>query len=103
MTPLVVPPAALRDDNSIQMISVWIAEKSLHSSLKIGMWKESGKNEVPAWGTLLADTIRHIANALQEEYGYSKPETIATILESLHNQLADPTTDVHGQFQHGHS
>jgi hypothetical protein len=42
----------------------------------------------------LADTIRHIANALEEQYGHSKPDTIAAILESLHNELDDPTSHV---------
>jgi hypothetical protein len=61
-----------------------------------------GRDEAPAWGIFLADTIRHIANALQEEYGQSAPDTIAAILEALHDELGDPTSDVKGAFSHGH-
>jgi Domain of unknown function (DUF5076) len=103
MKPLVVPPAAQRDEKSIQMLSAWIAEKGLHCSLNIGMWQENGRSEAPAWGILLADAIRHIANSLQEEYGQSAPDSVAAILESLHNELGSPTSAVKGVFHHGHS
>jgi len=103
MKPLVVPPAAQRDEKSIQMLSAWIAEQGLHCSLNIGMWQENGRSEAPAWGILLADAIRHIANALQEEYGQSAPDSVAAILESLHNELGSPTSAAKGDFHHGHS
>jgi len=103
MKPLTIPPAAQRDDNSVQVISAWIAEKGLHCSLKIGMWQENGRNEAPAWGILLADAIRHIANALQEEYGQSAPDSIAAIMASLHDELGEPTSAAKGAFHHGHS
>jgi hypothetical protein len=102
MRPLVVPPAAQRDENSIQMLSAWIAERGQHCTIKIGLWHDTGREEPPAWGIFLADTIRHIANALEEQYGHSSPDTIAAILESLHNELDDPTSHVKGVFSHGH-
>ena len=103
MKALVVPPAAQRDEKSIQMLSAWIAEKGLHCVLNIGMWKESGREEVPAWGKLMADTIRHIARALQEQYGYDEAETIEKILRSLDKELMDPSSKLSGKFHHGHS
>jgi hypothetical protein len=103
MTPLVIRPAAQRDANAIQMLSAWIAEKGQHCRIKIGLWQDNGREEAPAWGIFLADTIRHIANALQEQYGQSAPDTISTILESLHDELADPTSSVRGGFSPGHS
>jgi hypothetical protein len=103
MNPLVVPPAALRDEKSIQMFSAWIAENGLHCSLKIGMWHENGRSEAAAWGILLADAIRHIANGLQESYGQATPDTIASVLESLQNELDAPTSATKGGFSPGHS
>jgi hypothetical protein len=103
MTPLVVPPAAQRDEKSIQMLSAWIAENGLHCSLKIGMWQENGRSEAPAWGILLADAIRHIANALQESYGQATSDTIASILESLQDELEAPTSATKGGFSPGHA
>jgi hypothetical protein len=103
MQPLVLPPAAQRDDKAIQMLSAWIAENGLHCSINIGLWQENSRSEAPAWGILVADVIRHIADALQAEYGQSAPDTISAILESLHVELADPTSSTIGEFHHGHS
>lgn len=102
MKSLVIPPAAQRDEASIQMLSAWIAERKQHCTINIGLWQGSGSDEAPAWGMFLADTVRHIANALQERYGHSAPDTIAAILESMHDELADPTSPVQGEFSHGH-
>ena len=102
MKTLVIPPAAQRDEKAVQMLSAWIAEKGLHCSLNVGMWEENGRREAPAWGILLADAVRHIANALQEQYGHPAPDTVAAILESLHRELGEPTSQVTGAFHHGH-
>ena len=102
MKQLVIPPAAQRDEKSIQILSAWIAEKQQHCSIKIGFWHDTGRDEQRAWGVFLADTVRHIANGLHENYGKPAPDTIAAILQSLHDELADPTSDVHGSFSPGH-
>lgn len=103
MKPLPVPPAAQRDDNSIQMLGAWIAEKGLHCFLNIGMRHDNGREEAPAWGIRFADAVRHVANALQEKYGRSAPESVAAILEALHNEIGSPTSAVNGVFFHGHA
>ena len=102
MKPLVIPPAAQRDDNAIQMLSAWIAERGQHCTIKIGLWEDNGRDEAPAWGIFLADTIRHIADALQEQYGKPAPDSIAAILDALHTELDDPSSPVTGDFAHGH-
>ena len=102
MKTLVIPPAAQRDESSIQMLSAWIAEKGQHCTINIGHWQNNGHDEAHAWGIFLADTIRHVANALQDQYGKSAPDSISAILESLHNELSDPTSAVQGGFSHGH-
>ncbi|MYM66045.1 DUF5076 domain-containing protein [Pseudoduganella sp. FT55W] len=66
MKTLVIPPAAQRDENSIQMISAWSAEQSLHCTLNVGMWDEVGHDEPTAWRILLADVIRHV-----EDFGWN--------------------------------
>ena len=103
MKPLTIPAAAQRDENAIQMLSAWIAEGGLHCAIKIGMWDAMGRNEPRAFGILLADTIRHIANATHEEFGKEPSDTIAAILESLHEELGEPTSPARGEFVSGHS
>ena len=82
MKPLVIPPAAQRDDDSIEMLSAWVAEKGLHCSLNIGVWDSNRGDEPRAWGILLADVIRHIANAIEEHKGDRSDATIARIVRS---------------------
>ncbi len=103
MRTLDIPPAAQRDPNAIQMLSAWVAENGLHCSLNIGMWESSGKNEPHAWGILLADVIRHIANAHQDEFGRSSGETIAEVFASLERELDEPTSNASGEFKSGNS
>ncbi|KAF1720830.1 DUF5076 domain-containing protein [Pseudoxanthomonas wuyuanensis] len=103
MKPLIVPPAAQRDEKAIQLFSAWAAENGLHCAMKIGLWHDSGRDEPLSWGILLADAARHIANALQEEYGLDPGDTLADIRQSFDNELGDPTSDVEGGFNHGHT
>lgn len=103
MRPLTVPPAAQRDENAVQMLSAWIAERGLHCSLNIGMWHAQGRAEVPAWGVLLADVIRHVSNAIQEQRGTPHADVVLEIMDSLHAELDEPTSAVHGRFHPGHS
>ena len=103
MKTLVIPPAAQGDENSIQMLSAWVAEKGLHCSMNVGMWQESGQNEPRAWGILLADVVRHLANAIQEEYGEPSDETAELIVQSLLREFEEPTSNATGGFSPGHS
>jgi len=96
--PLVVPPAALRDENSIQMLSAWIAERGLHCTLNIGFFEQQGHKEPKAWGMLLADVVKHIANACKEVSGVSTPETVQRILDSMNEELEDSTSAAEGKF-----
>jgi hypothetical protein len=101
LKPLIVPPAAVRDATSVQMLSAWIAEGGQHCTINIGHWEGLGRDEVSAWGIFLSDTVRHIANAMHDEFGKDVHATITQIMESLQSELDDPTSDVGGEFSHG--
>ena len=103
MRTLVLPPAAQRDEDAIQMLSAWIAENGLHCTLNIGMWKEQGLNEPDAWGILLADVVRHVASAIQQDSGSPAANAIEAVVASLLKELDDPTSKVNGDFAPGHS
>jgi hypothetical protein len=103
MTPLVVPPAAQRDERAIQMLSAWIAENGLHCTMKIGMWKEAGHNESRSWGVLLADVVRHISKAMQDQGGEPADQTTDQIVQSLLHELDSPSSKITGGFSPGHS
>jgi hypothetical protein len=101
MKSLVIPPAAQRDENAVQMLSAWIAERGLHCALNVGMWREQGMDEPAAWGTLLADVVRHIANALHEEARMDRAAAVSAVLRRLLDELDEPTSDAEGGFHPG--
>ena len=94
-----VPEAALRDPEAVELARVWVAEHGLHCSLKIGMYHESHDvDERRAWGTILADMTRHIANALRDAYGLDAEKSIDLIRDAYIAELASPTSDTKGSF-----
>ena len=94
-----IPPAALRDPDSIEMARIWIAEKSLHCGLNIGVYKASGIDETRAWGIILADIARHVSNALTEDGFVSSPEiALSSIRRAMAAELDDPSSKASGQF-----
>ncbi len=101
MRPLVVPPAAIRDEDAIQMLSAWIAERGLHCTINIGFFASQGHKEPKAWGIFLADVIRHIANAQNQETGASAAQTVQELLDSLNTELKAPTSKAEGSFSPG--
>jgi hypothetical protein len=103
MRTLLIPPAAQRDDNAVQMLSAWIAEQGMHCTVNIGMWHAAGRDEPQAWGILLADIARHIGNAIQEERGVVAAEVTDAILVSMMSELESPTSAASGHFSPGHS
>jgi hypothetical protein len=103
MKPLVIPPAAQRDENSVQMLSAWIAERGLHCTLNIGFLEAAGHTEAKAWGILLADLVRHIGNAVAEERGTQANETVTAVFAAIHSELDRPTSNAVGEFHVGHA
>lgn len=93
-----IPPAAKRDENSVEMLRVWVAEHKLHCSLKIGMYREMNIQEDVAWGTILADAARHIAKALSEESEDSENILLEKIQAQLNAELNTPSSTATGGF-----
>ena len=98
MKELTIPDAAVRDKNSVEMLRVWIAEKQLWCSIKVGMYDEHKIPEEEAWGVILADATRHIAAALQSSKSSSASESIWQIRASYLTELARPTSEATGDF-----
>ena len=93
-----IPDAAMRDQNSVELARIWIAERGLHCSLKVGMYREMDIHEERAWGILLADISRHVANAFSSEFGADVATTLEVIRQSYLEELARPTSLAKGKF-----
>ncbi len=94
-----IPEAAIRDQNAVEMLRVWIAERQLHCSIKVGMYQQT--RDVPegrAWGVILADVTRHVAMAMEARYSADPTEMIREIRENYLKELGNPTSEAEGEF-----
>jgi len=92
---LPVPPSARSDKKAQELIRAWSAHNGLHCSLNVGSW---GDNERVAWAIVLTDVVQHVANALNEEKGWDKAETIREIRRVFNEELDSPTAEATGEF-----
>ena len=88
-----IPPGALQDPDSRELVRAWVANNSLHCSLNFGNW---GEDEAIGWGVLLSDIARHVADALLEERGVDRHETLAKLREVFNDELDEPAEPAGG-------
>jgi hypothetical protein len=99
MKVLVAPPAAVRDDQSVEMLRVWIAEQGLHCSVRVGMYAGQGiERETFAWGVMLADAVQHLADAIASNGFGDRDEILAAIVGGFDAEIASPTSRRTGEF-----
>jgi hypothetical protein len=98
-----IPEAALRDEDAVEMLRVWIAERGLHCSMKVGMYRETmNVPEESAWGTILADAAKHLANALEARYSTNAADSLQKIRDRFLKELGTPTSGAEGSFVRKH-
>ena len=103
---LPAPAAAERDPRSVNMATLWLAENGLHCSLKVGLYEgRPHLDEAKAWGVILADTARHLADAMRAAGITQEPrETVVhRIWTSFHEELSKPSAAEPGTFVKGGS
>jgi hypothetical protein len=83
---LLIPDAAKKDAKSFELLRVWVANEGQHVSLRASVW-----NDPAAWGIMLADLAKHIANSYQQEAGVDRLKALQRIKATLDVELASPT------------
>ena len=84
--PLSIPPDTEGDADATEMIRVWLAHSDVHVSLLLGMWEDAEDCDVDegeAWGNLLADIARHIANGMNQSHAWPQLETLKRIRQAF--------------------
>lgn len=94
-----VPQAAERDDQSWELMRVWVAERGLHCALKVGVYESEGIGEERAWGIVLADAARHLADAVSSFTGRDRDAALSAIRLSMEDELNKPTSRKEGAFR----
>jgi hypothetical protein len=99
MKELVIPDAAVTDEHSREMIRVWIAGGDLHRSINVGTYKDQPNvDEARAWGIILSDVARHVANALFEAEQADPRVVVDQICDSFISEISSPTSKASGNF-----
>lgn len=88
---LAIPPPAKADPKSFELIRAWVAGGDLHVSLEMGGW-----DDPTAWGVVLADVLKHVANFYQQRKGLAPEETAARVKAAFDAEVASPTDDAEG-------
>lgn len=95
------PPGIEGDESATEMIRVWLAHSQQHVSLLLGMWEDAEDKQVDerdAWGFLLADLTRHIANGLNQSHNWPVKSTVQWIRQSYLQNLADDDHEIEGEY-----
>ena len=101
MRELVVPPETDGDPLATEMIRVWLAHNDVHVSLLLGMWEDAEEAEVDereAWGNMLADVARHIANGMNQSHGWEQKSTIARIKQAFLDNIEHQERVIDGKY-----
>ncbi|QDU59112.1 DUF5076 domain-containing protein [Aeoliella mucimassa] len=93
MKPLEIPPAALADDQAVEIARIWGAGGKQHVTLASGIWKDPGN-----WGIMLVDLATHIANAYEQNSLCTKRQCLDRIKDVFDSEWQEPTDDPTGEI-----
>lgn len=82
---LLIPDAAKADENSLEIIRVWVANQDQHFTLRVGLWDDPA-----AWGLLLADLARNIAKSYEQDAALDAAATLNRIKMAFNVELDAP-------------
>ena len=94
MRPLVHPPNAERDEDSLEVLRAWIVDGELEIAIVPWAWKDQPKQ----WGRLLADAAAHMADAIAKETGEERDAVYERIVDSARHYFDHPSPDRQGDF-----
>jgi hypothetical protein len=91
MKELPTPPDAERDPEAAELLRAWVVNQELHCSLRVGAFPDPG-----TWGEVLADVVRHVAQAFQEQEGKDPADVVRVILEVFDAERRPPGGEAPG-------
>ena len=91
MKELPIPPSAASAQESAEIARIWIAEGRQHVTLHARAWKDPA-----AWGLLLVDLAKHVADAYEQTEGRDRQQTLARIKTGFDAEWDHPTDEPTG-------
>jgi hypothetical protein len=93
---LPAPPDSGTDPQAAELLRVWIVENALHCTLRPDAFPDPG-----TWGMVLADVVRYVAEALQQEEGKDPAETVRLIRAQFDAEMAAPASEDKEESEEG--
>ena len=75
---LAIPSGVEEDPNAFEILRIWLAHQGQHVSLRSGVWEDPA-----AWGIMLSDLAKHVANSYYENNGLDRGKTLQRIKAAL--------------------
>lgn len=92
---LEIPEKARRDKGSIELLRVWVtSDGAEHVTIKTGVWPDPA-----AYGIVLADLVRHIANGFHQTQAMETDAAVKRVIEGFSAEIGYPTDVPTGQVQ----
>jgi hypothetical protein len=82
---LIIPPAAIGDAGSAEVLRAWVTNGGLHVSLKPSF------DQPDVWGVLLVDVARHAARASAADGGVTEADALRRIRALFDAEWKRPT------------
>ena len=88
-----LPPAAAKSRDAVEVARIWVADGAQHVTLRPDAWDDPF-----AWGILLVDLARHLAQASGQAAGRDPEETLQRIRLGFDAEWAHPTDEPTGEL-----
>jgi hypothetical protein len=90
---LAVPPSVASARQAVEMARIWHADGKQIVALHAPGWKDPA-----AWGLLLVDLAKLVANAYAQAEGRNESEVLARIKAGFDAEWGSPTNEPKGRF-----
>ena len=98
MKELPLPDGAAEDDDAQEMARIWVTREDLLVSLNVGCYGND-PGETTAWGDILADTIKHLSNAISKRLDVSPIKAQEEIMARCSQALAAYKKEFSGKLK----
>jgi hypothetical protein len=90
---LVIPTQAATDQEASELVRIWSSGGDQYVTLRVGVWADPA-----AWGLLLVDLAKHIANAYAQDQGLQPASVLNRIREGFEAEWSSPTDTPTGKI-----
>lgn len=91
---LAIPPVAKGDNKATEIVRIWAAAGAQQVSLRPDVWDDPA-----AWGIMLVDLAKHVANAHQQMTGTPFAQTLGRIRQGFDAEWESATDNPSGNVR----